>query len=156
MRSIPGRPGFALRGARLVEVVKWALPKPPLPPWATTTRWPSSVRSAMQRAALFVEHLGADRDFEHGVGAAAARAILAHAVDAGLGLEVLLVAEVDQRVEAAGAFDDDIAAAPAVAAVRAAEFNEFLAPERDAARAAVAGADVDAGLVEEFHSRPSV
>ena len=87
------------------------------------------------------------------VGAVRAGAVLAHAVAAGLGLEMLLVAVVDQRVEAVDAFDDDIAAAAAVAAVRAAEFDEFLAPERDAAGAAVAGADIDFGLVEEFHGR---
>ena len=46
VRSIAGCPGLARRGARLVEVVKWALPKPPLPPRATTTRCPSLVRSA--------------------------------------------------------------------------------------------------------------
>jgi hypothetical protein len=51
---------------------------------------------------------------------------------------MLLVAKIDQRVEAFGAFDDDVAAAPAIAAVRAAEFDEFFAPERDAAGAAVA------------------
>ena len=156
MRSIPGWPGLARRGARLVEVVKWALPKPPLPPLATTTRSPSAVRSASSAPDLLVEDLGADRDLQDGVGAAPAGAVLAHAVHAGLGLEMLLVAEVDQRVEAAGAFDDDVAAAAAVAAVRAAELDEFLAPERDAARSAVAGANIDARLIEKFHGRSSV
>ena len=103
------------------------------------------------RAALLVEHLRSDRDFQHRVGAAPAGAIAAHPVHAGLGLEMLLVAKVDQRVEAVGAFDHDVAAAPAVAAVRAAELDEFLAPERDRARAAVAGANVDARLVEKLH-----
>ena len=68
-----------------------------------------------------------------------------------LGLEMLLVAVVDERVEPVDAFDQDVAAAAAVAAVRPAELDELLAPERDAARPAVAGADVDLGLVEEFH-----
>ena len=104
-----------------------------------------------QRLVVLVEHLRAVRHFQHGVGAAAAGAVLAHAVHAGLGLEMLLVAEVDQRVEAVGAFDHDVAAAPAIAAVGAAELDELLAPERDAARPAVAGADVDAGLIKELH-----
>ena len=71
---------------------------------------------------------------------------------AGLGLEVLLIAEVDQGVEPGGAFDHDVAAPAAVAAVRAAELDELLAPERDAARPAVAGADIDPGLIEKLHA----
>ena len=70
---------------------------------------------------------------------------------AGPGLEVLLVAIVDERVEPIHALGHDIAAAPAIAAVRPAELDEFLAPERHAAGAAIAGADVDFGLIEEFH-----
>ena len=66
-------------------------------------------------------------------------------------LEMLLVAVVDQRVEVVGRLDDDVAAAPAVAAVGAAELDELLAPEADAAGAAVAALQVDLGLVEEFH-----
>ena len=78
-------------------------------------------------------------------------AVLAHAMGAGRGLEVLLVAVVDQRVEPVDALDDDVAAAPAIAAVGAAELDELLAQERHAAGAAVAGADIDLGLVEKFH-----
>ena len=151
MRSIPGWPGLARRGARFVEVVKWALPKPPLPPRATTTRSTGLRQVGEHRAGFVVEDLGADRRLQDGVGAAPAGAVPAHAVHAGLGLEMLLVAEVDQRVEAVGAFDHDVAAPAAVAAVRAAELDEFLAPERDAARPAVAGAHIDARLVEKFH-----
>ena len=68
-----------------------------------------------------------------------------------LRLEVLLVAVVDQRVEPVDAFEDDVAAAPAIAAGRAAELDELFAPERHAAVAAVAGADIDLGFVKEFH-----
>ena len=45
----------------------------------------------------------------------------------------------------------DVAAAAAIAAGGPAELDELLAPERNAAVAAVAGADIDLGLVEEFH-----
>ena len=69
----------------------------------------------------------------------------------GLGLEVLLVAVVDQRVQPVDRLDPDVAAAPAVAAVRPAELDEFLAAERHRAGAAVAGTYVDFRLVEEFH-----
>ena len=60
---------------------------------------------------------------------------------AGLGLEVLGVAVVDQRVQPVDAFQDDVAAAAAVAAVRAAELDELLAPKARRSRAAVAGAE---------------
>jgi hypothetical protein len=53
-------------------------------------------------------------------------------VAAGLGLEMLLEAVIDQRVEAVDGFDPDIAAAAAIAAIRPAELDVFLAPERDA------------------------
>ena len=135
---MPGRPGLARRGARLVEVVKWALPNPPLPPFATHHALARPGEIGEQRPALLVEHLRSDWDFQHGVVAATAGAISAHPVHAGLGLEMLLVAKVDERVEAVRAFDHDVPAAPAVAPVRAAELNEFLAAERDRTRPAVA------------------
>ncbi len=50
------------------------------------------------------------------------------------------VAEVDQGVEVGHRLEHDVAALAAVAAVRAAELDEFLAPERDHAVAAVTGA----------------
>ena len=56
--------------------------------------------------------------------------------DAGLavlGEEVLLVAVVDQRVQPVDRLGPDVAALAAVAAVRAAELDELLAPEADAA-----------------------
>ena len=70
---------------------------------------------------------------------------------AALGPEMLAVTEIDQGIEAVGAFGDHMAAAAAVAAVRTALRDELLAAERDAAVAAVAGADEYPGLVEKFH-----
>src|SRR6188768_3235207 len=64
---------------------------------------------------------------------------------------MLGVAIVDQRVQPVDAFQDHVAAAPAVAAVRAPELDELLAAKAQAAVPAVAGAEVDLGLVEEFH-----
>ncbi|MGY3645784.1 hypothetical protein ACVWW2_001075 [Bradyrhizobium sp. LM4.3] len=64
---------------------------------------------------------------------------------------MLLVAIVDQRVQAVCDLDYDIAAAAAIAAGGTAEFNEFFAAERHAAVSAVTGADVDLCFVEEFH-----
>ncbi len=108
-----------------------------------------------QRLVIVLEYLRADRDAEHHVGALGAMAVAAHAVAAGLRLEVLLVAIVDQGIQPVDSFREDVAAAPAVAAVGPAELDELLAAKGDRARAAVAGADIDLGLVEEFHTRPS-
>src|SRR6185369_8085615 len=107
-----------------------------------------------QRLAVLVEDLRADRHLEHDRFAVGAMAVLAHAIGALLRLEVLLVAIVDQRVQAVDHFDDDVAAAAAIAAGGAAELDELLAAERHAAVAAVAGADIDLCLVKEFHDLP--
>ncbi len=104
-----------------------------------------------QGFAILVEHLGANRHFQHDRLAIRAMAILAHAIGALLGLEVLLIAVIDQRIEAIDRFDHDIAAAAAIAAARPAELDILLAAERHAAIAAVAGADINFCLVEKFH-----
>src|SRR5690606_35709130 len=102
---------------------------------------------ADQRFVVVLEDLRAGGHLQRHVGRLAARAVAAHAVHAGPGLEMLLVAVVDQRVEPVDRLDPDVAAAPAVATVRTAELDELLAPERNGTRAAVAGAYVDLGLV---------
>jgi hypothetical protein len=63
-------------------------------------------------------------------------AVLAHAVDAFLRLEVLLIAIVDQRVQPVDGLDDDIAAVAAIAAGGTAELDELLAAEGRGAGAA--------------------
>src|SRR5690606_14942015 len=65
--------------------------------------------------------------------------------------EDALVAEVHEGVEVLVGQQPDVAALAAVAAVRAAEGDELLAPETDAAVPAVAGDDGDFGFVDEFH-----
>jgi len=72
-------------------------------------------------------------------------------VGADLRLEMLLEAEIDQRVQSVDRFGPDIAAASAVAAIRSTEFDEFLATERHAAATAVSGLDIDLCFVEKFH-----
>src|SRR5215831_2519073 len=104
-----------------------------------------------QCLAIFVEHLRADRYLQHNRLAIGAMAVLAHAVLALLCVEVLLIAVVDQRVEPIDSLNDDIAAAPAIAAGGTAELDELLAPERHAAVTAVAGANIDLCFIEEFH-----
>jgi hypothetical protein len=62
-------------------------------------------------------------------------------VATGLGLEMLLVAEIDQCVQAVDRLHDDIAAATAIAAIRATKFNMRLAPEAYATGTAVTAFD---------------
>src|SRR3546814_10218379 len=89
--------------------------------------------------------LGADRDDDGGVLAALAVALLAHAVLAALRAEPLLVAEVDQGVEVLRRLQPHAAAVAAIAAIGPAERDELLAPETDAAVAAVSGSDGEIG-----------
>jgi hypothetical protein len=60
-------------------------------------------------------------------------------------------AVVDQRVDVAVGVRPYAAATPAVAAVRSAVADVFLAAERGGAVAALAGVDLDLRLVNEFH-----
>src|ERR1700761_957643 len=105
-----------------------------------------------QRLAILVEDLRADRHLERDRLAVGAMAVLAHAVGAFLRLEVLLITVIDQRVEAVGDLDHDVAAAAAIAAGGATELDILLAAERHAAVTAVAGANIDLCFVEEFHA----
>ncbi len=91
-----------------------------------------------QRFFVFLEDLRAHRNFQHDIGPVRAGAVLAHAVHAGLGLEVLLETIVDERVQPFDAFGDDTAAPAAIAAIRSAELDEFLAAKAHRARAAIA------------------
>src|SRR5262245_36418933 len=104
-----------------------------------------------QGLAVLLVDLRAGRHLEHDIVAARAVAVLAHAAAAVLGFEMLLVAVIDERVEPVDRLYDHVAALAAVAAVRPAELNEFLAPERHAAVPAVARAHVGLGFIEEFH-----
>ena len=105
------------------------------------------------RLLVLVQNLRAGRHPEdHGLGGLPA-AVLPHAMAAARRLEVLLVAEVDQRVEPIDRLDDYVSTAPTVAAVRPAELDELLAPKGDAAVPAVAAFDKDFLLIEEFHGR---
>jgi len=66
-----------------------------------------------------------------------------------LGLEMLLVAIVDERVEIGDSLDHDIAAAPAIAAGWAAAGNKLLPPKGDATIAAIPGLHANCGLIDE-------
>ena len=64
---------------------------------------------------------------------------------------MLLVAKIDQGVQAVHGFHPDRAAIAAITTVRAAKFNEFFTPEAHTACPAAARADIDFGQVEKLH-----
>jgi hypothetical protein len=72
-----------------------------------------------------------------------------------LGAEMLAIAIVDEGVEIGRRLDDDVAALAAITAVGSAERDEFLAAERDGARAPVAALQIDLGFVEKLQSAAS-
>ena len=89
-----------------------------------------------QGLVVLIQDLGADRHFQDDIIATGASAVLAHAVVAACRLEMLLIAIVDQGVEALDTFHPDVTATAAITAVGAAEFDVFFTPEADAAGAA--------------------
>lgn len=100
---------------------------------------------------VLIDDFGAQGHLHHDVIAGLAGFLAAHAGLAGFGKEMLLIAIVDERVQPLDRLDPDRTAMAAVAAIRPAEFDEFLAPERHAARPTAARADIDFGKVEELH-----
>ncbi|KCV19716.1 integrase core domain protein [Bordetella pertussis B200] len=102
-------------------------------------------------AGIGVVHHGAHRHAQGDVGGRCPVLVRAAAVLAVLGAMQAGVAEVDQGVDIAVGHGIDAAAAPAVAAVRAALGDEFFAPKAGHAIAALAGDDFNGGFVYEFH-----
>ena len=88
-----------------------------------------------------VDHFGADRHADGDVFAGLAEHLPALAVFAALRAELALVAEVDEGVEVFVGLHPDAAAVAAIAAIGAAEGDELLATEADAAIAAATGKD---------------
>jgi hypothetical protein len=85
---------------------------------------------------------------------AASVAIGTATIGATVGLEYPRIAKIDQGVQVAVGDRPDAAAATTVAAIRAAERNEFLAPERGRAISAVAGDDFYLRFVKKLHFAP--
>ena len=100
---------------------------------------------------FLIAYYGADGHAQFQVHASLAVAVRAHAMFAMLGAENARVAILDECVEVTVSDHPDAATTAAVAAVGATLGNVFFASERDAAIAAIAGDDFDAGFVKEFH-----
>ena len=147
--SSPGSPRWACLGAWWVAVAKWVLPRPPRPPLATMTSWPTATRSAISAAGREVDHGRPGRDGEEQVVTGLAVALLALAAAARRRPEVVLVAEVVERRLAGIDPQVDRAAASAVAAVGSAARHVGLPAHRRRAVAARTGAHEDPDVVEE-------
>ena len=64
---------------------------------------------------------------------------------------MLRIAKVDQRVETFHREKDNIPAFAAIAAIGPAILDIFFTPETDGTGAALAGADIDFGLIKKMH-----
>ena len=71
--SRPADPGIAWRGVRLVLLLNLVLPQPPLPPLATSRRWPKPIDVAQLLFGIDIDDNGADRDGNVEIVAAARR-----------------------------------------------------------------------------------
>ena len=79
-------------------------------------------------------------------------AIAAHAMHARFRLKMLLIAVINEGVEASGGFQIDMTAASAITAIGAAEGNILFPTEGNTSAAARSGLYEDLGLVEKFHT----
>mmetsp|Transcript_30399 Transcript_30399/g.64133 ORF Transcript_30399/g.64133 Transcript_30399/m.64133 type:complete len:383 (-) Transcript_30399:240-1388(-) len=111
-----------------------------------------AVRAQLPRHLLGVQfpHDGPARDADADVVAEAPVAVLSRAVSSGSGADVDFAPQAREGVEGFVGDEEDRASRTAAAAVGAAHGLALLASEGDAAVAAVASRDVEAGGVEEF------
>ena len=106
-----------------------------------------------QGFAVFGQHLRPDRDPNRDGFARPTGTLPAHAMHADFGLEVLLIAEIDQGVEVLDRLEDDVATPAAIAAVRPAILDIFFTAEADRTGTAAATAHINLGFIEKLHNR---
>ena len=106
-----------------------------------------------QGFAVFGKNLGADRDLDGDGISRTTGAVTAHAMHADFGLEMLLIAEINQGIEVFDRLKNDIAATPAVTTIGTAKLNIFFTPKAYRASTAAATAHINLGLVEKLHNR---
>src|SRR4030095_3649641 len=108
-----------------------------------------------QTGYIFTEHKRAGRHRYLEVVRRLTGTIGALPVPAATGLELGVVAEIDQRVFRGNGDDGDRAGGTAVAAVRPAARDVLLAPETETTIAAGTGCDVDVDFVDEHRAQGS-
>jgi hypothetical protein len=158
--DLPGSPGWTLRGARLVDVAKCALPRPPRPPRATR-----HALTILREIAEQVQRRNRDRRSSR---TRACRSALrardpAPPRPGAVGspgpwrprwaLKFGMKAEVDEGVDVRAGDDPHRSAGSAVAAARTAARDELLAAERQAPASAVACCNVNVDFVDEQVTR---
>ena len=97
---------------------------------------------------------GSWRHYQNRIFAAFSGLVRAHSIGAALGAEESLVVDVEQGVDVPLHPQQHITAAAAIATVRSAPRNEFLAPEGNTAPASVTRLNRDSNLVNK-HSQNS-
>ena len=151
MPLLSGGPGLGAAGGPIDRGGEVHVAPAPLAPLGHHQALAMGPQVADQLAGFVVEHLGAGRHAQDHVLAAAAVPIL---VRAGLprgGLELALVAKVEQRRQPAVDDQHDAGAVAAVSPRGAALGNELFAPERDRALAAITRLNADYCFVDEMH-----
>jgi len=109
---------------------------------------PHLCQVGQKRAFIIIgKDLRADRHFDHKIFTARAITITPGARRPARCLEMLGIAEIDQRVEASNSFENDVATLSAIAAIRAAIFDIFFAAKADSPGATGTGADIDFRLI---------
>jgi hypothetical protein len=101
-----------------------------------------------------VHDLSPRRDLQDKVLSIGAGPIAARPGFAVLGPEMLPVAVIDQCIEIVRGRKDDVAALAAIAAVGAAELDEFFTAKTGGTASAVAAFQIDLALIEELHRSP--
>jgi len=125
--STAGSPGWAYCGAWLVADLKWSLPSPPRPPGVRMRRSPAWVISSFISPVSASGHRAEGNLNDDILALGAGAQVFAAALAVGRE-QVLAVLQVQQGPELGVAFENDMAAAAAVAAVGAA-IGQALGPE---------------------------
>jgi hypothetical protein len=102
-----------------------------------------------QVAAFCVKDLGPHGNTNDQVFAVAARTLRAFAVQPAIGYVARVVTEMKQRVERTVGYEDDVAAAPAIAAGWPATRHKLFAPESSNAVTSVTPLNVDLGAINK-------
>ena len=143
-------PGCANRGVWWVDDLKWAFPFPPMPPSATFTMEPSSMRSAMTSPVSGSSTWVPGGTLMIRSSPSAPVTVAPHAVAAVLGAVEPVLEKMGEVVEVAVRLDIDIPPLAAVPAVGPPLGHILLPQEGDGAGPAVSGLDPDGDGIGEF------
>ena len=147
---------FRIRVAPAPGFGKVLIAAPAAPAWCDQNPLARLGQIGDHFAGILIGDHRSDRHRQNHVRAGMSGTIGAFAVAAAIGFEFAIVAVAEQRIVVRIRFQVNAAAVAAVAARRPAARHKFLAAERNAAVAAVAGLNVDFGFVNEHHGTSSL